>query len=144
MKLYLSGPMSSKPENNFPEFKRAASILRQRGFEVVSPAELDKELGPKQGVSYGHYLGRDVQLLIDECQGIVLLPEWTQSKGARIEATTAIIVGKQVFFELNGHLLHTASRNDIRQALNHALLMDTASRSDIRETLNLALLTDTQ
>ena len=40
-KYYLGGKMSGIPQFNFPLFDRAAANLRNHGFDIVSPAELD-------------------------------------------------------------------------------------------------------
>jgi hypothetical protein len=39
--LYLGGPMTNYPQFNFPAFDRAAQTLRDHGYTIVSPAELD-------------------------------------------------------------------------------------------------------
>ena len=85
---YLSGPMSGKPDSNFPLFRRAASTLRERGFQIISPVELDREethLPP-----WSRLISRDVQVLIQDCDGIIMLPDWALSRGARIELFVAI------------------------------------------------------
>lgn len=45
MKLYLAGPMRGHDNFNFPAFWDAARVLRERGHEIVSPAEIDVEEG---------------------------------------------------------------------------------------------------
>jgi hypothetical protein len=106
MKIYLAGPMSGYPQFNFPLFYKAAAQLRADGWNVVSPAELDadtdaeipetalasvsgshKDLVP--GHTWGSLLARDVKMLADDgIQGIVFLPDWQKSRGARLEAFT--------------------------------------------------------
>ncbi len=41
MKVYVAAPMSNVPQFNVPAIDAAANALRARGYEVVSPAELD-------------------------------------------------------------------------------------------------------
>ena len=95
--FYLSGPMSGKPDSNFSLFQRAAKILRERGFYIISPVELDEEEGLIKDEAWGHYIGRDVHVLIDKCDGIIMLPDWTQSKGAKIELFVAMTCGHALF-----------------------------------------------
>jgi hypothetical protein len=106
-KIYLAGPMSGYPQFNFPAFYAAAAALRSQGFDVVSPAELDDKedsgaaLKSKDGdvndrtivkKTWGDFLARDVKLLADEgIQGIVFLPNWQASKGAKLEAYVGLI-----------------------------------------------------
>lgn len=101
-KIYLAGPMSGIPQFNFPAFYAAAKVLREQGFEVVNPAEIDdaEDAGaalrspdgdPNNRAvvkkSWGDFLSRDVKLLADTgIEGIVFLPGWQKSKGARLEA----------------------------------------------------------
>src|ERR1700691_2857057 len=105
-KIYLAGPMSGLPQFNFPAFYAAAEKLRADGFEVVSPAELDDAedkgaaLKSKDGNaadakrSWVDFLARDVKLLADTgIQGIVFLPNWQNSKGAKLEAFVGLLQG---------------------------------------------------
>lgn len=78
-KLYLAGPMTGYPQNNYPEFHRVTTALRDTGYEVVNPAEF--------GSDRGHYvdlLRDDLRGMLD-CQGIAFHGEWWKSQGARNE-----------------------------------------------------------
>ena len=111
MKLYLAGPMSAIPSFNFPAFDAAAQRLKEDGYEVISPAEIDSpemrdaclasehgdlaDLPP--GESYGALLGRDIEIVIDDVDGVFALQDWEKSRGARIEVFTAVQMGKPVY-----------------------------------------------
>jgi len=98
MRVYVSGPMSGVPDNNFPLFREAAAALRVRGFEVVSPAELD-EKNPQPNQTWGDYLARDVKLIADEgIRGIVLLGDWYLSRGAKLEVVVGLLTDPQMRF----------------------------------------------
>lgn len=43
MKIYISRAMSGIKDLNFPAFHAAATYLRNKGFEVVSPAEIEQK-----------------------------------------------------------------------------------------------------
>lgn len=103
-KLYLAGPMSGIPQFNVPMFTRVAAKLREQGYDIVSPAELDDAedkgaalLSPDGNPahakrSWGDFLARDVKLLADGgIDGLVFLPNWTASRGARLEATVGLL-----------------------------------------------------
>lgn len=101
MKVYLAGPMTGRKQFNIPTFDLAAADLRRRGFEVVSPAELDDPetraialqspdgapgSGSANGETWGDFLSRDVKLLADGgIEAIYVLPGWEKSRGARLE-----------------------------------------------------------
>ena len=103
--LYLSGPMSHLPAFNYPAFDAAAAALRAAGHSIISPAEFDSpderarilmcEDGKQWpgAPSWGSYLSRDVRLVADECEGIVFLPGWDKSRGARLEAMVGVLCG---------------------------------------------------
>lgn len=107
MKVYIAGPMTGLPQNNFPAFDEAARWLREQGYTVVSPAELDdpvdRDLALKDlpaTKTWGDFLARDVKLIADTgIDGIVLLPDWFKSRGARLEATVGMLCGL-AFYEL--------------------------------------------
>jgi nucleoside 2-deoxyribosyltransferase len=109
--LYLAGPMRGKPQFNFPLFDSVAATLRGKGFTVISPAELDDpdtrrlalnspdgEAGEFfNGQTFGDFLGRDIKEVLDNADGVALLPGWRQSTGACIEAYAANKQGKPLY-----------------------------------------------
>jgi hypothetical protein len=103
MKVYIAGPMSGHPEHNFPAFRRAAADLRRRGYEVLSPVELDEAEGydPSQGLEPGQYaefLARDIdRIASDGIEAIALLPGWEKSKGVAAELAFARATGLKVY-----------------------------------------------
>lgn len=80
MKLYLAGPMTGLPENNYPAFHAAAAELRAAGYEVLNPAETD--LPPD--TPWLAFMAAGINQLA-QCDGIALLPGWQGSRGARTE-----------------------------------------------------------
>lgn len=111
-KVYLAGPMSNIQFHNFPAFDCAAQHLREQGHHVVSPAELDDPATRKAafndfdgtgytGATWGEYLGRDVQIVADEVNAVMVLPGWQKSRGARLETFVAALAGHPVY-KLNG------------------------------------------
>lgn len=111
MKLYLAGPMSWHPQFNFPLFDETAHQLRAKGYDIVSPAELDDPVvrkaalaspdgepnGIPHGQTWGDFLSRDVKLIGDEVDGVAVMPEWWTSKGARLEAFCCWLTDKPVY-----------------------------------------------
>lgn len=81
--VYLSGPMSNIPRYNKPLFNRVAKILRGKGYKVINPGELNDYPDGKRLDWYG-CLRRDIKLLM-KCTTIFVLPNWSRSKGARLE-----------------------------------------------------------
>jgi hypothetical protein len=111
---YLAGPMTGIPQFNFPAFEEAAKVLRRDyGLIIISPVETDlpaprefclassdgklDEKGLVGGESWGKILGRDVELIADACSGIILLPNWDTSAGARLEAFVGLLRGYPLY-----------------------------------------------
>ena len=100
MRVYLSGPMTGIPDNNFPAFHAWAARLRAQGFDVVSPAELP------EAETWEMCLRKDMREL-PTCDAIALMPGWERSKGAHLELHVAHRLGMEVMhlqFDLAAHL----------------------------------------
>lgn len=90
LKIYISGPMSGLPENNYPAFLKAQKALFDAGYKfIINPARL----GEKD--SWEEYMKRDIQLLC-QCDAVALLDGWGDSRGARLEVQIALALGLQV------------------------------------------------
>lgn len=108
--VYVAGPMSGIKQFNFPAFDECARRLRERGHEVISPAELDSPEVRTLAIesddgspdlrlpSWGDMLARDVAIVADRCTALALLPGWSSSRGARLEAYVAILCGHQIYY----------------------------------------------
>jgi hypothetical protein len=105
MKVYLSGPMSGIKDMNAPAFVEAAALLRELGHHVFSPVEADIADGIQlegrtapDEKTWGQLLGRDVTALADgDFDAIVLLNGWYSSRGSKLEACEAVLLGLNVF-----------------------------------------------
>lgn len=90
MNIYLAGPMSGIENYNIPEFDRYAKALRDRGYEVHSPADLTRKIHEDRPEDIGRlewheYLRNDIANGLLLCERIALMPGWTKSRGARLE-----------------------------------------------------------
>lgn len=111
VKVYVSGPMRGIKDYNFPAFLRAGEVLKAHGFEVWNPAAEDlkdpaiveylKTCGPSwdyaDGVTFKDFMKRDLPALL-ECDAIVMLPGWYNSRGAKLERHVAIEVDMPEYF----------------------------------------------
>lgn len=103
---FLSGPMTDIPDCNYPAFERAAIILRAAGFNIRSPHENhppDAEIGSLPAFDYY----RKALELLYECDALILLRGWPQSRGANLELDSARMKNYPVFYfdEVNAMLI---------------------------------------
>jgi Domain of unknown function (DUF4406) len=98
----------------FHIFDSVAAELRGRGFDVVNPSELDEAVSRKAalqskdgdpdvyykatGLTRGKLLSRDIRIVIDEVDSVIVIWGWRQSKGARLETYTAWLHGKPILY----------------------------------------------
>lgn len=149
-KYYLAGPMTGRPQFNFPAFFAAAEDLRRsKDKEIISPAELDdaavvkNALASKDGSedsyggslsgdptaikdTWGDFLARDVKLIADTIDGgIVVLPEWETSKGARLEVFVGLLKGLPIYKykkEEDGTFVIQIPNNFVMEKLSESIL----------------------
>lgn len=99
--LYLSGPMAGYADNNFPAFQSAFNTLTEQGHVILSP----HHIAHPEGSQWVDFLRRDLSVMLEQCHGIVLLKGWPQSKGARLELTTALALDWPVYYFEAGMLV---------------------------------------
>ena len=107
---YLAGPMRGYDEFNFPAFHRAAKALRKHGLHIASPAEKDADDGfdwsgtkgtdddlHKANFQIHLALLADIEIIAAPlCVGVICLPGWERSSGAKAETAFAWAIGKTV------------------------------------------------
>lgn len=91
-RLYIAGPMSGIPDNNYPAFFDAARRLRAMRLNVENPAE--NPVPPCK--SWLGYMRLSL-LQIARVDGVVMLPGWQRSKGARAEHQLARNLGLPIW-----------------------------------------------
>ena len=85
-RVYISGKISGDDLTCVEiKFNTAEKMLREHGFFPINPLKN----GLPNIATWDQHMVRDIELLLT-CDAICLLPDWQQSKGARIEAFIAM------------------------------------------------------
>ena len=98
MKIYIAGKITGLPFNHVKiKFDHAERWIKSLKHEPVNPINLfpDPESVPWETAMY-HCL-----CTLDKCDAIYLLPDWTESRGAKEEVNHAIALGMPIFNENN-------------------------------------------
>lgn len=122
--IYIAGPMRGKKYFNFPAFDEARDLLQSEGYNVISPADMDREAGfdplvlgedydwndlTKCDFSLSDAIDRDLEAL-RRCDAIYLLQGWQRSRGATAEKALAEWIGLHVFYQQEEDILLEALR----------------------------------
>ncbi|MCV7205284.1 DUF4406 domain-containing protein [Mycolicibacterium peregrinum] len=102
--------MTGIPDFNYPMFNVVAQHLRGLGHKVQNPAEND---GGSSDKPWQFYMRLALRQLLD-CDEVMLLPGWQNSRGARIEESVARALGMTVreWGRLTGPRFRRASRRE--------------------------------
>lgn len=98
MRVYIAGPMTNMPLENFPAFDAAAERFRAAGWDVHNPAEISRAhraANPDRDIptnGYRDFIPLDIAA-IATCDAVALLPGWEQSRGVRFELHAAELFG---------------------------------------------------
>lgn len=122
--------MTGLESYGFPIFDAAAEDLRSRGIDVISPSELDdpetrslamasKDGSPgiHNGHTWGDYICRDLKVVIDEVDGVIVLDNWRESDGARLEVFAATLRQKPIYRYIPGALLEQLPTDEIGEGI---------------------------
>jgi hypothetical protein len=99
-RIYISGPMRGYVNHNFELFDEAKFTLIKEGWDVISPADMDRldtTEYPTRREQQTAYADRDIAA-IKTCDGICCLPHWMDSVGAVAEIKYAQWIGIKEFF----------------------------------------------
>ena len=100
---YIAGPMSGQKDHNYPAFQEATTTLRKKGMIIISPHELFPQPITALPVRVRQERLRKDMTQLARCDGIILLPGWSKSQGAKLELTVALELGLEVFCYCEGN-----------------------------------------
>ena len=113
MRLYIAGPMRGYPQFNFPMFFEAEAAINDMGIETWNPARKDLEVGldptdmdgtmaELEAINFDlrKALEWDLLTILHDSDGVVLLPGWHLSSGAKTEYALARAIGLDVYLYL--------------------------------------------
>jgi hypothetical protein len=125
---YLGGPMTGIPQFNFPRFHEVGDILRDNGYNIISPAEIDDPetaaaalaspdgapgSGSANGESYEDFLGRDLIVVsLPTCVGMICLEGWQNSRGATAESWVVSYLKRELLEYADGPTLTVIDRDE--------------------------------
>lgn len=89
-KAYIAGKITGN-DNYKTEFKEAESKLSNEGYSVMNPSTLNEGF---EQMDYLHICSA----MIDICDSVHFLPNWTASKGAHFEMGYALAKNKEILF----------------------------------------------
>ena len=129
MRIYISGPMTGKPDLNRPAFDAAEKRLTAQGHFVINPHRISEQFGTAEELSrsfgllynlpcsanqppWDHRIDEalaravmDADLAaVRSCDAIYLLEGWRKSVGAKSELLEALRNGLEVFIEGEGEI----------------------------------------
>ncbi|MCW5319666.1 DUF4406 domain-containing protein [Verminephrobacter aporrectodeae subsp. tuberculatae] len=90
-RIYISGPMMGLPGSNFPAFHAEADRLRNLGYTVLNPAEIN----PNSPTNLCGCMRRGLTALLT-CDTLALLDGWQRSHEAHLEMHVAHRVGIEI------------------------------------------------
>lgn len=96
LRVYIAGKITGD-KNYRDKFAKAEQALTAMGHCVLNPAHLP------EGMEQGDYM-RSCLAMIDCADGVVLLPDWRESDGARLERAYAEKIGKDVVVADQGRI----------------------------------------
>ena len=91
MKVYIAGKITGH-ENYKADFKKAELDLKLKGHIVLNPADTVARIGGLEHQEYLHIC----LAMIDVADAVAFLPNWKDSKGAKMEFLHARKNGKEI------------------------------------------------
>jgi hypothetical protein len=105
MKIYISGPITGRPNLNKKAFEDIAIALSGK-FDFFNPHEIPPPPDPLEGKALWQYYMRECVKELPGCTHIFMLRDWFESDGALEEHRIARMLGLTVLHQgstfLNG------------------------------------------
>ena len=92
MIVYIAGPMTGLPENNYPAFNAAEEALTAAGHAVLNPARNGTIVGSN---AWQQYMRLSIAQVL-QAEAVALLPGWVNSRGATLERRIAKALDLQI------------------------------------------------
>lgn len=99
MQIYIAGKITGDPDYKDKFFMAESDLIVRYDHMPINPAKLHPD-----GWPWAEYLKADIPILLG-CEAIALLPDWRESRGARLELATALAAGLKVFLLTDDALL---------------------------------------
>ena len=102
-KIYIAGKMTGLKNYGKKYFNRMEKNLRKKGWEVINPIKISKYISLMldkkiKDIPKEIFMKEDLKHLI-ECDAILLLHNWVNSDGAKIEFAVAKSLGLEIIYE---------------------------------------------
>lgn len=119
--VYISGPVTGIPEYNKPKFLLAEKMLLSYGCHTFNPVHIQWPIDPLTGDDLWRYFMHFCVRAIPECDSLLMLPDWQNSKGAKWEHNIAQMLGLRIYYspvdeESRGEIVHEAAPKEERPA----------------------------
>ncbi|AOW09495.1 DUF4406 domain-containing protein [Flavobacterium gilvum] len=93
-KIYIAGKVTGLPPQEVKDkFSTAQATIEKLGFEAVNPIEVVKDFDIPWDVA----MRKCIKALAD-CDAILVLDDWNDSKVAKIEIRLAIVLELEIFY----------------------------------------------
>ena len=102
--IYVSGKYSASTSEQIQEniltARSYAILIWEKGYTALCPHLNTLNFEEHSSLEYDDYIEGDLEL-ISRCNGVFMLPDWIDSKGANIEREYATNIGLPVFYDLD-------------------------------------------
>lgn len=91
MRLYVIGPVTGREDLNRKAFEDAKEMLEQAGYDVLIPHDV-----VPPDYDYARAMRTSIVTMLG-CDGAAFLPDWDESRGAKLEREVAIAGGLPIY-----------------------------------------------
>lgn len=113
--VYIAGPMTGLKDYNFDAFDEKAHLFKEKGYEVINPAELSRNYAAAMGIDLNEITVREcaqtnLKHIVARATHMYMLNGWQYSKEAKAEHAVAEWLGMTIMYQ---------SKEDLKTARHH-------------------------